>query len=527
MRNKKYCVILSVIAVIESVLLISFPFFTSRLVDNAIDAIDTKKYLKMYYAAGFVLGVSILLVIFRLISNALYYRFYVKQEKSMRTKLFSSLIEKKYKEISLYHQAEIDQLFTADIRHIIRKDLDTIPTFFRQVSRLILAVVYLLILDWKFLIVVSILGIIGFISAKLYSKIMKPRHKLCLETDGKASSFTIEAFEQIKLIESYEAEEYSKIFYDKLNEESANAKKRRNKVLFIATSGLYGFSTIIYALALCYGAYQISHEYLTYGAMIALVQLLSNIQNPLISFSPILNEINLAKSCEERINKALMLPEISASTDIKDFEKISFNDVSFSYSSDKEIINNLSFEINKGDIVLLKGPSGIGKTTLFMLMLGFLSPNSGSIVVNDKYDISECKSLFSYVPQENILFSGTIKDNIYILTGKDSTDAIEALKLANIYDELLELQGLDTVLKSRGAGLSIGQIQRILIAIAILRDAPILLLDEFSSALDKENEEIIINNLRKIGKTILYITHRDAIFEKSKTLLLEKNKDNI
>ena len=527
MRNKKYCVILSIIAVIESILLISFPFFTSRLVDNAIDAIDTSKYKEMYYAAGFVLGVSALLVLFRIISNALYYYFYVKQEKAMRSKLFSSLIEKKYKDISSYHQAEIDQLFTADIRHIIKKDLDTIPTFFRQASRLILAVVYLLILDWKFLIVVSILGVFGFISAKLYSKLMKPRHKTCLEADGKVSSFTIEAFEQIKLIESYEAEGYSKNFYNNLNEISANAKKRRNRVLFFASSGLYGFSTIVYALALCYGAYQISHKYLTYGAMIALVQLLSNIQNPLISFSPLLNEINLAKSCEDRIGNALKLPDVSEAIDINDFSKISFNDVSFSYSSDKEIISNLTFEINKGDIILLKGPSGIGKTTLFMLMLGFLSPNSGSILVDSKYEISKCKSLFSYVPQENILFSGTIKDNIYILTGRNASDAIEALRLANVYDELLELQGLDTVLKSRGSGLSIGQIQRILIAIAILRDAPILLLDEFSSALDKANEEIIISNLRKIGKTILYITHRDAVFDGSKTILLEKSADNV
>ena len=527
MRNKKYCVILSIIAVIESILLISFPFFTSKLVDNAIDAIDTNKYKEMYYAAFFVLGVTGLLVIFRIISNALYYHFYVKEEKNMRSILFSSLIEKKYKDISSYHQAEIDQLFTADIRHIIKKDLDTIPTFFRQASRLILAVVYLLILDWKFLIAVLILGIFGFVSAKIYSKVMKSRHKACLESDGKASSFTIEAFEQIKLIESYEAEGYSKKFYDDLNNRAAEAKKRRNRILFIASSGLYGFSTLVYSLALCYGAYQISHEYLTYGAMIALVQLLSNIQNPLISFSPLLNEINLAKSCEERINNVLKLPNVSNSIDIKDFNKISFNDVSFSYSSDKEIISNLTFEINKGDIVLLKGPSGIGKTTLFMLMLGFISPNSGNILVDSKYEISECKSLFSYVPQENILFSGTIRDNIYILTGRNADDAISALKLANVYDELLELDGLDTILKSRGSGLSIGQIQRILIAIAILRDAPILLLDEFSSALDKANEEIIINNLRKIGKTILYITHRDAVFESSKTILLEKSIDNV
>ena len=162
-----------------------------------------------------------------------------------------------------------------------------------------------------------------------------------------------------------------------------------------------------------------------------------------------------------------------------------------------------------------------------MLVLGFISPNSGNILVDSKYEISECKSLFSYVPQENILFSGTIRDNIYILTGRNADDAISALKLANVYDELLELDGLDTILKSRGSGLSIGQIQRILIAIAILRDAPILLLDEFSSALDKANEEIIINNLRKIGKTILYITHRDAVFESSKTILLEKSIDNV
>jgi ABC-type multidrug transport system fused ATPase/permease subunit len=163
-----------------------------------------------------------------------------------------------------------------------------------------------------------------------------------------------------------------------------------------------------------------------------------------------------------------------------------------------------------------------------MLMLGYLTPNSGSISFvkdNNKYDTFKSRNLFGYLSQENILFSASILENIYILTGVKDIDKInEALKMANIYNEIYDLKdGINTKINNN-SGLSLGQIQRILIAILILFDKPILLLDEFSSSLDKDNESIIIDNLLKLNKTIIYITHRQNEIGGQKVIQIKNNE---
>ena len=161
-----------------------------------------------------------------------------------------------------------------------------------------------------------------------------------------------------------------------------------------------------------------------------------------------------------------------------------------------------------------------------MLLMGYLKPNAGSLkfILNDKeYDTYKSRSLFSYLQQENILFSATILENIYILTGVKNMDKIvNALKLANIYDELVNIDPSLNIKISNNSGLSYGQIQRVLIAILILYDRPIMLLDEFSSSLDKENERIIIDNLLSLNKTIIYITHRNSEIESEKKIKISK-----
>ncbi|MDE6407933.1 MAG: ABC transporter ATP-binding protein/permease [Anaeroplasmataceae bacterium] len=231
------------------------------------------------------------------------------------------------------------------------------------------------------------------------------------------------------------------------------------------------------------------------------------------------NQYNLAQASRKRIQDVYMLSKEENNNLINDFDSIVFEHVSFAYH-DQPVIKDFSFKIKKEEIILFQGPSGIGKTTVFMLLMGFLKPDAGRIYMkyqNEEFPVS--RNLFSYVPQENILFSGTIAENIYILTGKSREEAIEALKLTNIYDEILELpEGLDTVLKERGSGLSLGQIQRIWIAIALLSDRPVLLLDEFSSALDSQNEEIIMQRLTELHKTIIFISHRNKEMENQRVI---------
>ena len=384
-------------------------------------------------------------------------------------------------------------------------------------------------IDWYVMLFAFILGLLGFIFARVYSHVIKPHHKKVLETRGVENSYLVESTQQIKLIEAYESQEYSYEYYKKLNKASAKEALKRDYIFNIASSGVYAFSNLVTILVLCYGAYFIAKGEITYGSLVFLLLILNNIQAPLVSFSSLLNQYSQAKTSTKRLDDFIELSKIDDSLKLNDFDKIIFDNVSFSYDSTNEVIKNLSFEINKGETVLFKGPSGIGKTTIFMLLLGFIKPTSGKIIlkVNDKeYEISNStRSLFSYVPQENILFSGTILDNLYILTGKGEEDIIDALKKANIYDEIMALpDGLNTKLNERGQSLSLGQIQRLLISASLIKDNPILLLDEFTSSLDSVNEDEIIDNLVKLNKTIIYITHSDRKIDKNKVISLQNSQ---
>lgn len=519
--KKKYSIILSFVDFLYSCFLLAIPVLTSNLVNVAVEASKVERPDLMPLVWN-IIGVCIAIVmdiVLYMLEGFFYFLFSVKREKEIKEQLFYRIFQNEYSLVSTYHTAQIEQLFTTDINNIIRKELETIPDFVRQATRLILAIGIVVYIDVWFLVLILSCGILGFGLAKLYSKLIRPHHHRVLESEGKFNGYILESIAQMKLIQAYDASKYSNAHFDSLNEAHIATKKKRNRILFVANSGLFGFSNIIYLFALCYGAYGIGVQLLTYGSMIALVQLLNNIQTPLISFSSLWNQYNLAIASKKRIQDVYSLDKEELDDLPNDFDSIVFEDVTFAYH-DQPVIKDFSFEIKKEEIILFQGPSGIGKTTVFMLLMGFLKPQSGQIYMkyqNEIYPVS--RKLFSYVPQENILFSGSIADNIYVLTGKSKEEAIWALKLTNIYEELLELpEGLDTVLKERGSGLSLGQIQRIWIAIALLSDRPILLLDEFSSALDSKNEELIIDSLSKLHKTIIFISHRKKEMENQRVI---------
>lgn len=200
-------------------------------------------------------------------------------------------------------------------------------------------------------------------------------------------------------------------------------------------------------------------------------------------------------------------------TQIIDFNKIIATDLSFAYTNEIVLREN-NFSIDKGSITAITGRSGSGKSTLFKLLLGLFPPTCGKICFDEKTQINETtRHMFSYVPQGNMIISGSIRDNISLCNNCiDEEKIINAAKTAAIYDFINSLpNGFDTVISERGQGLSEGQIQRIAIARALLFDAPIILLDEATSALDESTETTLLTNLKKLtDKTIIFITHRNT-----------------
>ena len=312
-----------------------------------------------------------------------------------------------------------------------------------------------------------------------------------------------------------------------------NAKYRYRNFAIIGSAGILSVLNITYIAALIYGAIMLYKfpEMFSYGTLVSLLQLVNYFETPFTSLSHLLNKYYAFNVSKSRIQKVFDLKEEIVEDKSFDFEKIVFDNVSFNY--DKKVIKNFSCTINKDDLVIIKGRSGIGKSTIINLLLGFIKPQSGIIYFIDTTGnkimvSSNTRNKFSYVPQEVIMFSGTIRENIKLfVNNKTDEEIVSALKLSCIYDEIMQMpKGLDNVLSERGQGLSLGQIQRILIAIAILKDNDILLLDEFTSALDKNVEAKIVNNMLTLNKTIIMISHRALDVPNHKEVVLGEITDD-
>ena len=204
----------------------------------------------------------------------------------------------------------------------------------------------------------------------------------------------------------------------------------------------------------------------------------------------------------------------------RDMSELKLRDITFSYDGIHNILSGAAMTVKKGEAVALKGTSGEGKSTILRMLLGLYKPASGSLTVmaGDKsYNVDPAvRGLFAYVPQGNMIFSGSIAENIRFCK-EDAADqeVYTAAKCADIYDFIMTLpDGFDTVVGERGTGLSEGQVQRIAIARAILSGAPILLLDECTSSLDEKTERNVLENIKSMtDRTIIIISHRPAALE--------------
>lgn len=520
-KNNIYLYTLCTLNVLSSALLIIQTYFSKLLVDKATSSsVDLKNYIIIYI----VLLVS--LVLLRLIYTYIRNEYSIKIEVGLKKQIYTSLINKEISEISKYHTGQLSNIYINDVSNIVRGKTQTIPNLFLYFSRILFAISALIILKYYLLLSILLgLGIIGFIFARFYGKALKTRHKDCLAHDGAMNSFMSESVSNIRLIKANSATTNLEREITDIAQVNSSKKRKRNNLQLVGSNGIYIMLSLSYAIALIYAILGLRNKSFTYGDIILIIQLVGYFQGPFSALSSSINQINSQNASIERIDELFKLKDEEQGIDIPNFDKIEISNLSFAY--DRPIYNNFNLNINKGDTIIIKGTSGVGKTTLFNLLLGFLKPNSGSLnIVYDGNLIplnSTTRSLFSYVCQENILFSGTILENLKLFKpNATKTEINNALKTAMIYDEISQMPNkLNTKLIERGAGLSIGQIQRIIVAIAILENKPIILLDEFSSALDIALESSLVNNLKALGKTLIIVSHRPLNMLDAKTIVIE------
>jgi ATP-binding cassette subfamily B protein len=356
---------------------------------------------------------------------------------------------------------------------------------------------------------------------------------------SKLSDFSQESFSGIAVIKAFVKETKELMAFKKLNKENEDTNIAFTKASVLLRILVTLFIESVICVILGYGGYLVYKGTFNAGQMVEFIGYFTAVIWPIMAVSELIDLGSRGKASLKRIGELL-----DAKQDVKDKEgvkelknirgDIEFRNLSFCYPDGEfDVLEDISFTIHAGENVGLVGKTGAGKTTLVDLILRTYNVADGTLFIDgedvNEVAIKDVRSGCAYVPQDNFLFSDTIENNISFGTDEKTSSAIEqAAILADVDENIKEFsKGYETVLGERGVTVSGGQKQRISIARALMKDAPILILDDSVSAVDTKTEKTILENLRttRQGKTTILIAHRISTIEKmDKILFIDEGK---
>ncbi len=359
------------------------------------------------------------------------------------------------------------------------------------------------------------------------------------EAFSNLSDFSQESFSGIAVIKAFVKEAKELLFFKQLNKENEDTNIAFTKASITFRIMVMGFVESVICVILGYGGYLVYNGRFNAGQLVEFIGYFNSIIWPIMAVSELIDMTSRGKASIKRIAELLdAKQDVVDRADVKALPEIrgdiEFRDLSFRYPDGEfDALQNISFTIRAGENVGLVGKTGAGKTTLVDLILRTYNVPDGTLFI-DGHDVNtvsirDVRAGCAYVPQDNFLFSDTITNNIgFGLDDKSGPNIQEAAKLADVHGNITEFSlGYETVLGERGVTVSGGQKQRISIARALLKNAPILILDDSVSAVDTKTEKTILENLRstRAGKTTILIAHRISTIEKmDKIIFIEDGR---
>ena len=502
-----------------------YVWLSKDLVDTAVEHFqgDLQSQRIISLAIIFTL-VSLSRPILTAIKSYMQSRMAVSMTNSLRQRLFDEMLKTEVDVGRKYHSGDMINRMESDVSAVTNAFCAAVPNLFWAGLQFAAAFACVLYVDLRLSLILVVLLPIAAPAGKF---IMKKVRKLTLRiksSDSRIQSHIQESIQHHTLLRTLEYTDGSSQMLGELQDENYSRNLKRIGFSIIARVLMSLAFTLGYLVAFLWGVRGLSTGVVTYGVMTAILQLVGQLQRPLLQASENLPSLLHCTASIDRLMELEDLPKEEAEDSLMLGAPagVRVRNLSFQYPDGEEkVIDNLSFDFKPGSRIAITGRTGIGKTTLLKLILALSRPTSGSIELYDSetsVPVSvKTRCNFAYIPQGNTLFSGTVRENL--LMGDRNADEErmkEVLHLAAA-DFVMDLpEGLDTICSEAGGGLSEGQAQRIAVARGLLRPGSIVLLDEFSSALDPATEEEMLSRLTAkdglcAGKTMIFITHRESI----------------
>ena len=508
-----------VIGIIQVLLGLVMIWFSKQFIDVTIRTGTDQDVINMV-----VLLVA--LVVTAILLRQLYYYMTTKantyQSNSIRLRVFSSLFRRQMYE---------DQLHSGDVTSRLSKDIDTVadvttsllPQFI--VTGVQLTGAFLLMYSMDSRLALALLLITPFVVAfgKLFAHRMRNMTLDIRQQESTIQMQVQEGMEHNAVLRSLGSEQWVTGRLSDMQDQLMGHVLRRTRFTVISRLMLAFTFSLGYLMAFIWGGLQLRAGAITFGVMTSFLQLVGQIQHPILNMLNMLPQFFYATASIDRLEELTATPQVTEPADNRQIigpVGIAVRDVSFTYATgDREVLSHFSHDFLPGSKTAIMGATGIGKTTLFRLMLAFIKPNLGEIALfgaeKQQQPVDEhTRKHFVFVPQGNTLMSGSVRYNLQLARPDATDDELRQVLHVAMADFVYDLpNGIDTQLGERGVGLSEGQAQRIAIARGLLRPGGILLLDEISSSLDEQTERELFRRLFDYchDKTMIFITHRPAV----------------
>lgn len=619
-------VALSVLCTVQAAVLVSFALACRAVIDQAVAGnIDG-----LLASAAILAGVIIAQLVLRLAINSTQERIRARFALELRKSMLDSIFAARFGNVLRFHSGELSNRMFSDVQVVSNGVATIIPSFVSMLMQLVFAIAVLALISPPMVALFAAAALLSFVLARTLRGRLKALHKTVQEKEGAVRVFLQEALEHQLVIRSFGAQPATSARADTLQEDHFTAQMRRRGYSIAANASFSFFFNALYAVALTWCAFELLHGAMSYGTLMAVLQLVARIQAPVSSLSGMLPQLYQTLASAERLMEVAELPHsegclpVTAEEFYQRLSGVRMRDLAFSYDdgeaegvaacAEEEKVKGASTPIGgareedgaasldrpdtlesapnrcvkvinspcdageaeggvasaggmetpsgeepvsltcadvfvpKGSFVVVEGPSGSGKSTLFKLLLGAYDADgfayelaasaagamsaaaapdapAGSVATGapltdapaSAFAVPACAAsqvppgAFAYVPQDNFLFAGSIRENVAFAAPDATDDQVKrACEVACAWGFVEELPlGLDTMIGEHGQGLSQGQLQRLAIARAVCSGAPIMVLDEVTSALDDATEAAVLANIASLpGKTIFVAAHR-------------------
>jgi ATP-binding cassette subfamily B protein len=506
-----------------------FPFITGKLVDSAVGNLAGFNRNQMALA---LIGVLLVQGVFSFSRIQLFAKVSENAMRDIRTQLYEKMV---FLPISFFEQRRVGELtsrLTNDISQLQDVLSFTLAEFIRQITTLVIGVAVIIMISPKLTLVMISSFPFMILAAILFGKFIRKLSKAASDELAKANVVAEETLQAIHVVKAFTNEAFEVSRYgnalQKVVIQALKAAKFRGVFISFVIFAIFGGIVLV----LWYGLGLVGSGAMTIGDLVSFIIYTTFIGGAAGGMGDLYGQLQKTVGASERVMEILDDPETEQTKPLdkpwKVAGAISFSDLHFSYPTRRElpILKGINLHIEPGQKIALVGHSGAGKSTVVQLLMRYYKPDSGQVLIDgqssDQIDMKAWRSNIAVVPQEVILFGGTIKENIAYGNPNSSDDAIRlAAKKANALEFIDSFpEGMETVVGERGIKLSGGQRQRVAIARAILKDPAILVLDEATSSLDAASETLVQEalNLLMENRTTIIIAHRLATVRQVDTI---------